>query len=108
MKFGTSLVAVSLSLALSACTTNYTRPDTTEAQMQSDLERCKELSYSENPGDWTADGPDYQARTSVGCPSGDCTAKPGQAVHGSPSIDMNRADRERAVIACMEANGYSY
>ncbi len=108
MKCGTFFIAIFLSLALSACSTHYTRPDTTEAQMQNDLARCKELSYSENPGDWTVDGPDYQARTSVGCPGGDCQAKPGQAVHGSPSVDMNRADRERAVIACMEANGYSY
>ena len=96
------------SLLLAACSTNYTRPDTSEAQTQKDLEECKELAYSDNPGDWTADGPDYQARNSVGCQSGDCQALPGQAVHGSPSIDMNRADRERAVLACMKARGYSY
>ncbi|MEE4219345.1 MAG: hypothetical protein V2I48_17165 [Xanthomonadales bacterium] len=108
MRIATSFFAVCLVLVLSACSTHYTRPDTTEAQMQHDLERCKELSYRENPGDWTVDGPDYQARSSVGCPGGDCQAKPGQAVHGSPSVDMNRADRERAVIACMEARGYAY
>lgn len=108
MRFRTSFFAVALSLVLAACSTTYTRPDTSEAEMQNDLERCKALSYSDNPGDWTADGPDYQARNSVGCAGGDCQAKPGQAVHSSPSVDMNRADRERAVIACMEANGYSY
>lgn len=108
MKYGTSILAISISLALIACSTNYTRPDTTEAQTQKDLSECKEMAYSENPGDWTPDGPDYQARNSVGCPSGDCQAKPGQAVHGSPSVDMNRADRERAVLACMEARGYTY
>ena len=108
MKIVTTSVALSLALMLAACSTNYSRPDTTEAEMQNDLARCKELSYSDNPGDWTVDGPDYQARTSVGCPSGDCQAKPGQAVHGSPSVDMNRADRERAVLACMEARGYTY
>ena len=108
MKFGTTLLTASLSLALAACATNYTRPDTTEAEMNTDLDECKAIAYSENPGDWTPDGPDYQARDSVGCPSGDCQAKPGQAVHGSPSVDMNRASRERAVLACMEARGYTY
>ena len=108
MKIVTTSVALSLALMLAACSTNYSRPDTTEAELQNDLARCKELSYSDNPGDWTVDGPDYQARSSVGCPSGDCQAKPGQAVHGSPSVDMNRADRERAVLACMEARGYTY
>jgi len=96
------------SILLAACSTNYTRPDTSQAQTQKDLGECKELAYSENPGDWSPDGPDYQARNSVGCPGGDCQAKPGQAVHGSPSVDMNRADRERAVLACMKARGYSY
>lgn len=108
MRNATGNTAILLSLLLAACSTHYTRPDTTETTMQNDLERCKELSYSDNPGDWTVDGPDYQARNSVGCTGGDCQAKPGQAVHSSPSVDMNRADRERAVIACMEANGYSY
>ena len=108
MRSAKSLLAFSLTLALAACSTQYTRPDTSEAQTQKDLEECKELAYSDNPGDWTADGPDYQARNSVGCPAGDCQAKPGQAVHGSPSVDMNRADRERAVLACMKARGYSY
>jgi len=108
MKPGKSILAATVCLAMAACTTNYTRPDTSEAEMQKDLAQCKEIAYSDNPGDWTPDGPDYQARTSVGCPSGDCQAKPGQAVHGSPSIDMNRADRERAVLGCMEARGYSY
>lgn len=108
MKFWPGIVAFSLIFALVACSTNYTRPDTTEAEMQNDLARCKELSYSDNPGDWTVDGPDYQARNSVGCSTGDCQAKPGQNVNSSPSIDMNRADRERAVLACMEARGYTY
>ena len=108
MRSAKSLLAFSLTLALAACSTQYTRPDTSEAQTQKDLEECKELAYSDNPGDWTADGPDYQARNSGGCPTGDCQAKPGQAVHGSPSVDMNRADRERAVLACMKARGYSY
>lgn len=94
--------------SLAACATEYTRPDTSEAQTKKDLEECQDIAWGRNPGDWTPDGPDYQARNSVGCPSGDCQAKPGQAVHGSPSIDMNRADRERAVLACMEERGYSY
>ena len=108
MKCGKSFVIFPLVLALTACSTNYTRPDTTEAEMQKDLGQCKELSYSDNPGDWTADTPDYQARNSVGCTGGDCQAKPGQNVNSSPSIDMNRADRERAVLACMKARGYTY
>lgn len=108
MRNVTRNTAILLSLLLAACSTHYTRPDTTEAVMQNDLERCKALARGDNPGDWTPDGPDYQARNSVGCPGGDCQAKPGQAVHGSPSVDMNRADRDRAIIACMEANGYSY
>ena len=108
MKSVRTSLLVTLMLALAACSTNYTRPDTTEAQTQKDLEQCKAMAYSDNPGDWTPDGPDYQARNSVGCPSGDCQAKPGQAVNSSPSIDMNRADRERAVLACMEEKGYSY
>jgi hypothetical protein len=108
MKFLTGTITITLALLLAACSTTYTRPDTTEAQTQKDLGECKELAYSDNPGDWTPDGPDYQARNSVGCPGGDCQAKPGQAVHGSPTVDLNRADRERAVLACMEARGYSY
>ena len=97
-----------IAILAAACTTQYTRQDTTEAQMNADLEDCKAIAYGENPGDWTPDGPDYQARNSVGCPAGDCQAKPGQAVHGSPSVDLNRAERERAVLACMEDRGYSY
>lgn len=108
MKTASRAALLALAVTLAACGTTYTRPDTTEAQMKSDLEACKALAWGENPGDWTADGPDYQARNSVGCPSGDCQAKPGQAVHGSPSVDMNRADRERAVQACMKERGYSY
>lgn len=108
MRTARILLGLTLLLVLAACGTQYTRPDTTEAQTQTDLEECKELAYSDNPGDWTPDGPDYQARNSVGCASGDCQAKPGQAVHGSPSVDLNRADRERAVLACMKARGYSY
>jgi uncharacterized lipoprotein len=108
MRIAKSALAISLLLVLAACSTQYTRSDTSEAQMQKDLEECKELAYSDNPGDWTPDGPDYQARNSVGCPSGNCQALPGQAVHGSPSVDLNRADRERAILACMEARGYSY
>ena len=106
LQTGTSLLA--MALALAACATNYTRPDTDQAQTQKDLEECKAMAYSENPGDWTPDGPDYQARNSVGCPSGDCQAKPGQAVNSSPSVDLNRAARERAVLACMEERGYTY
>ncbi len=108
MKLATTSLTLLLALALTACSTSYTRPDTTEAEMKNDLEQCKAIAYGEKPGNWTPDGPDYQARNSVGCPSGDCQAKPGQAVHGSPSVDMNRADRERAVLACMEARGYTY
>lgn len=108
MRSAKNMLAISLLLVLAACGTTYTRPDTSEAQVQIDLEECKELAYSGNPGDWTPDGPDYQARNSVGCTSGDCQAKPGQAVHGSPSVDLNRADRERAILACMKARGYSY
>lgn len=108
MKFGPGLLAAALVTTLAACTTNYTRPDTTESEMKNDLEQCKAIAYGEKPGNWTPDGPDYQARNSIGCPSGDCQAKPGQAVHGSPSVDMNRADRERAVLACMEDKGYTY
>ena len=108
MKRSIFAITAASALLLAACSTNYTRPDTSEAQTQKDLEECKELSYSDNPGDWTPDGPDYQARNSVGCQSGDCHALPGQAVHGSPSADMNRADRESAVLACMKARGYSY
>lgn len=104
----TRLSALFLVLLTAACTTHYTRPDTTEAQMQADLEECKELAYRENPGSWTPEGPDYQASNSVGCAGGDCQAKPGQAVHGSPSVDLNRADRDRAVLACMKERGYSY
>jgi hypothetical protein len=108
MNIAWRLAASALALGLAACSTNYTRPDTTEAQMKQDLEACKALAWGESPGDWTPDGPDYQARNSVSCPSGDCQAKPGQAVHGSPSIDLNRADRERAVQACMKDRGYTF
>jgi hypothetical protein len=108
MKTAWRIAVTALTVSLAACSTNYTRPDTTEAQMQNDLEECKALARGENPGDWTPDGPDYQARNSVGCPSGDCQAKPGQAVHGSPSVDLDRADSERAVQACMKERGYSY
>lgn len=99
--------ALLIALLLSSCATTYNRPDTSEAQTTKDLEECKALARGENPGDWTPDGPDYQARNSVGCAGGDCRAKPGQAVHGSPSVDLDRADRERATIACMEERGYS-
>ena len=102
-----SLAASGLLLLLVACGTTYTRPDTSAEQLNRDLEACKAIARGENPGGWTPDGPDYQARNSVGCEAGDCQAKPGQNVHGSPSIDMDRADRERATIACMEARGYS-
>ena len=108
MKSGNLLLLSALAFCMAACATNYTRPDTSEAQVQKDLDECKAMAYSDNPGDWTPDGPDYRARNSVGCPAGDCQAKPGQAVHGSPSVDMNRAARERAVLACMEERGYSY
>ncbi len=108
MNRANAALTLPLALLLAACSTNYTRPDTTEAQAQADLEACKALAYGDNPGDWTPDGPDYQARNSVGCPGGNCQAKPGQAVHGSPTVDMNRADRDRAVLACMEERGYNY
>jgi len=108
MKIVTTSITLLLALALAACSTTYTRPDTTEAETQKDLEACKAMAYGDNPGDWTPDGPDYQARNSVGCPGGDCQAKPGTAIHGSPSVDMNRADRERAIMACMKDRGYSY
>ncbi|MBT8039184.1 MAG: hypothetical protein HKO85_00170 [Xanthomonadales bacterium] len=108
MTFRNIVLIGTAALSLAACATEYTRPDTSEAQRKKDLEECQDIAYGKNPGDWTPDGPDYQARNSVGCPSGDCQAKPGQAVHGSPSVDMNRADRERAVLACMESRGYSY
>ena len=108
MKHAITSITFLFALTLAACSTIYTRPDTTQAEMERDLGQCKAIAYGENPGDWTPDGPDYQARNSVGCASGDCQAKPGQAVHGSPSVDMNRADRERAILACMEDRGYTY
>ncbi len=108
MKIAVKSTLFLIALALTACSTQYTRPDTTQAEMEKDLDQCKALAYGENPGDWTPDGPDYQARNSVGCASADCQAKPGQAVHGSPSVDLNRAHRDRAILACMEERGYSY
>lgn len=106
MRIRLGIATSALVLLVVACGTTYTRPDTTAEQLNSDLEQCKAIARGENPGDWTPDGPDYQARNSVGCEAGDCQAKPGQNVHGSPSIDMDRAGRERATIACMEARGY--
>ena len=89
MTLGKLMLIGTAALSLAACATEYHRPDTSEAQVKKDLEECKAIAYGENPGDWTPDGPDYQARNSVGCPSGDCQA-------------------ERAVLACMESRGYSY
>lgn len=100
------IMLAGLALAMTACTTNYTRPETTEAQMNSDLESCRELAEKEFPGSWTPEGPDYSARNSVGCATADCRSMPGSSL-GESSRDRNRTAREKAVIACMEENGYS-
>lgn len=95
-----------LALLLAGCATTYTRPDTSEAQMNIDLEQCQAQAEREFPGSWTPEGPDYAARNSVGCASADCRAMPGSSL-GESSRDRNRTAREKAVITCMEEKGYS-
>lgn len=105
MKFILRLTFLALLLALGACSTTYTRPDTTEAQMNADLEKCQAEAEREFPGSWTPEGPNYASQNSVGCGTADCRTMPGSSL-GESTRDRNKTARDKATIACMEDEGY--
>jgi hypothetical protein len=104
-----SLILLATGLA-AGCSTQWTRPGTAEQQAADDLELCEEQAMEAHPPLVTGGGPNYQAQNSVGCVGSSyetsCRAKPGSTLR-DPNQDLNRASRERAVAACMEAQGYS-
>lgn len=107
MKTGGTVALLFVTLLVTACATQWTRPDTTEKQTAWDLEACEERAKDEFPIAMSATLPSYQSQNSIGCAAGgDCRAKPGSTL-GEANKDLNRKPRAEAVIACMETKGYS-
>jgi len=96
---------VLLSLALASCSAQWTRPETTPEQMSGDLDTCKDAAMEEYPVASSRALPNYQSQNSVGCAGADCRAKPGSTL-SEPAQDLNRPARDKAVIYCMENEGY--
>lgn len=106
MKPLTLLAFLIFSLCAGSCATQWSRPDTTEQQLAQDLELCEESAEKEHPVSMSVSGPNYQSQNSVGCVGGgDCRSKPGSQI-GSPSQDLNKTARNKAIMACMESRGY--
>ncbi len=107
MKLCAAATLLIITLVVSACATQWSRPDTTEQQTARDLEACENRAKDEFPISMSATLPSYQSQNSIGCAAGgDCRAKPGSTL-GEANKDLNRKPRAEAVIACMETKGYS-
>jgi hypothetical protein len=102
-----AVIILALLPLLGGCATQWTRADTGAEQISQDLDSCSELAQDEYPIKWSSTLPNYQSLNSIGCiGGGDCRPEPGTPAQ-DPSKDINRVERDNAVMACMESRGYS-
>ena len=94
---------------LAGCATEWSRPNTTEAELAQDRLKCEQQADVAYPPKFASSGTGYQAPVQTNCTTygiqGHCSTPAGIQVPLRQN-DVNAAPRSNAVDACLRANGY--